>query len=277
MGLKSWWQRLRGADEPEGPPVPAAPTEQDILAALNRVNAMLRDGNAPPVVTSRVVRIARTINATLPRLRQLGQGSLEAYSVVATATDYLPEAVGGYLRLPREWADTRPIDGYKTSLMVLIDQLDLLGATMDKIFDAANRADAQALVLHGKFLEAKFGHGRRTTSRWDPRHEPPRRPWPTRWPRWSGRPARPASTPATARAEGESLAATLSERSRGAFIDWCEQTGRERSAEEHQLAAKQGNRFRGGPTPLDGPADGRRLAARRRRIGMPWRRWPLPR
>ena len=79
--------------------------------------------------------------------------------MVATATDYLPEAVGGYLRLPREWADTRPIDGYKTSLMVLIDQLELLGSTMDKIFDAANRADAQELLLHGKFLEAKFGHG----------------------------------------------------------------------------------------------------------------------
>jgi len=76
---------------------------------------------------------------------------------VATATDYLPEAVGGYLRLPREWADTRPIDGYKTSLMVLVDQLELLGSTMDKILDAANRSDAQALIAHGRFLQAKFG------------------------------------------------------------------------------------------------------------------------
>ncbi|HET9421341.1 MAG TPA: AAA family ATPase [Nocardioides sp.] len=56
--------------------------------------------------------------------------------------------------------------------------------------------------------------------------------------------------PAAARQEGESLAATVSERSPGAFVDWCAQTGRERSAEEHQLAAKRGNRFRGGPTPL---------------------------
>ncbi len=136
----------------------APPTEREILASLNRVNAMLREGNAPPVITSRVVRIARTINDTLPRLRNLGMGSMDAYSVVATATDYLPEAVGGYLRLPREWADTRPIDGYKTSLMVLVDQLELLGSTMDKIFDAANRADAQALLAHGMFLEAKFGH-----------------------------------------------------------------------------------------------------------------------
>ena len=53
-----------------------------------------------------------------------------------------------------------------------------------------------------------------------------------------------------ARAEGEAVAATVSERSRGAFVDWCTQTGRERSAEEHMLAAKRGNRFRAGPTPL---------------------------
>ena len=159
MGLKSWWKGLRGAKEPEGPPVPAAPTEQDILAALNRVNAMLRDGNAPPVVTSRVVRIAQTINATLPRLRQLGQGSLDGYAVVATATDYLPEAIGGYTRLPRRWADSRPIENGKTSLMLLIDQLDLLGATMDKVFDAVNRADAAALIAHGRFLQEKFGTG----------------------------------------------------------------------------------------------------------------------
>ncbi len=77
---------------------------------------------------------------------------------MATATDYLPEAIGGYLRLPRQWADSRPVDRGKTSLMMLIDQLDLLGATMDKVFDAVNRADAAALIAHGRFLEEKFGH-----------------------------------------------------------------------------------------------------------------------
>jgi hypothetical protein len=28
---------------------------------------------------------------------------------------------------------------------------------MDKILDAANRSDAQALIAHGRFLQAKFG------------------------------------------------------------------------------------------------------------------------
>jgi hypothetical protein len=172
LSLKSWLRRRRRGSDDDGPPaVPPAPTEQDILASLNRVNAMLAEGNAPPVVTSRVRRIARTINDTLPRLRNLGLGSMESYSVVATATDYLPEAVGGYLRLPREWADTRPIDGYKTSLMVLIDQLELLGSTMDKIFDAANRADAQALLAHGMFLESKFGHAGGTDLTLGPPHD----------------------------------------------------------------------------------------------------------
>ena len=76
---------------------------------------------------------------------------------MATATDYLPEAVGGYLRLPREFADNRPVDRGKSSLMVLIDQLDLLASTMDKVFDAVCRADAAALVAHGRFLQEKFG------------------------------------------------------------------------------------------------------------------------
>ncbi len=64
---------------------------------------------------------------------------------MATATDYLPEAIGAYTRLPRQWADSRPIENGKTSLMLLIDQLDLLSATMDKIFDAVVRVDADAL------------------------------------------------------------------------------------------------------------------------------------
>ena len=157
MSLKSWLGRLRGEDEAAESAIPSPPTEQDILAALNRVNAMLVEAGAPAIVTSRVQRIARTIRDTLPQLRHLGVGTIESYSVMATATDYLPEAVGGYLRLPREWADTRPIDGYKTSLMVLVDQLELLGSTMDKILDAANRSDAQALIAHGRFLQAKFG------------------------------------------------------------------------------------------------------------------------
>ncbi|HET9648965.1 MAG TPA: hypothetical protein VFP34_12165 [Microlunatus sp.] len=166
MGLRDWLGRVFGTSEADTPtweqpgattPVPSVPTEADLLAALDRTEAMVSGGVVPALVVSRVKRITDIVRQTLPRLRNLGLGSPEAYSVMATATDYLPEAVGAYLRLPRQWADTRPIENGKTSLMLLTDQLDLLGGTMDKILDAAVRMDAQALIVHGRFLQAKFG------------------------------------------------------------------------------------------------------------------------
>src|SRR3954454_9408792 len=163
MGFKEWIAALTGRrPQPAAPPVlaptPAAPTESDIMAALDRVEDVVTGGAGPGPVQSRFRRIAQTVRDTMPRLRNLGLGSPDAYSVMAMATDYLPEAVGPYTRLPRQWADSRPIENGKTSLMLLIDQLDLLSATMDKIFDAVVRVDADALIAHGRFLQEKFGH-----------------------------------------------------------------------------------------------------------------------
>jgi hypothetical protein len=149
--------RRREAKTPPRLVLPTVPTADDLLAALDGVEAMVAAGMVPAPVASRVSRVSRTVRDTIPRMSNLGAGSTQAYNVMATATDYLPEAVGGYLRLPRQWADSRPVDRGKTSLMVLIDQLDLLGATMDKVFDAVCRDDAAALVAHGRFLAEKFG------------------------------------------------------------------------------------------------------------------------
>jgi hypothetical protein len=159
MELSELFARMTGRRrrEPERLVLPKVPTSDDLLAACDRVEAMVAAGAVPAPVASRVGRISRTVRDTIPRLSTLGAGSLQAYTVMATATDYLPEAVGGYLRLPRQFADSRPVDRGKTSLMILIDQLDLLAATMDKVFDAVCRADADALVAHGRFLAEKFG------------------------------------------------------------------------------------------------------------------------
>ena len=159
-----WVTGRRGGPAPDAQPeqprleLPRVPTAEDLLASLDKVQQMVAGGAVPGVVASRVKRVDRVVRETVPRLSTLGSGSPQAYTVMATATDYLPEAIGGYLRLPRQWADSRPVDGNKTSLMVLIDSLDLLAKTMDDVADAVNRADAAALVAHGRFLADKFGH-----------------------------------------------------------------------------------------------------------------------
>ncbi|MBP2415763.1 hypothetical protein ACFFOM_00700 [Microlunatus capsulatus] len=160
MGLRDWFARLGGRPDPApgAPARPRTPTAEDIGAALDGVEQLVAGGAVPPLVQSRVRRVVGTVRDTVPRLRNLGPGSAQAYSVVATATDYLPQALSNYTRLPRAWADSRPIEGGKTSLLLLVDQLDLLAATMDQVLDAVVRVDADALIAHGRFLQEKFGH-----------------------------------------------------------------------------------------------------------------------
>jgi hypothetical protein len=158
-GVKGLFDRLFGRRPPE--PVstlPAPPTDADLQAAVTGIQQQI-GGKVPPAVSARVGRICETVSQTIPRLGELGPGSAQAHSVVSTATSYLPEALGAYLRLPRSFADRRPIDGGRTALMVLIDQLDLLALKMDEIFDAVCRADADALVAHGEFIREELGAG----------------------------------------------------------------------------------------------------------------------
>jgi hypothetical protein len=149
VGLLDRLRRRRTTDPATGP---------DPAADLLRLESDIR-GKVPQAIQARVDRIARTVHDTLPRLAQLGPGSADAHSVVSTATAYLPEALGAYLRLPRDYADRRAVSGGKTSLMVLCDQLDLLAGKMDEVYLAVCRADADALVAHGRFLAEKFGTG----------------------------------------------------------------------------------------------------------------------
>ncbi|MDI9628621.1 MAG: hypothetical protein QM286_08780 [Acidobacteriota bacterium] len=163
MGLFAW---LRGdTNKPAEPATLASPppTKQDIEQALVKAERMVLDGHAPTPVLARVLRITTAVKAILPRLSNLGLDSRDAYTVVATATDYLPESVAGYLALPRDWADTRPVANGKSSLLLLIDQLDLLSLTISRMYDAVNRMDASALVAQGDFLTTKFGGPMRAT------------------------------------------------------------------------------------------------------------------
>ncbi|HOA89261.1 hypothetical protein [Propioniciclava tarda] len=169
MGLFDWLLGPEPTEQVADAVAPAPPTANDIEAALASAEKMAVDGRAPAPVISRVRRVATIVRALLPRLANLGLQSSDSYNVVATATDYLPESLAAYLALPRDWADTRPVAGGKSSLLLLIDQLDLLATTMNRMYDAANRSDANALVAQGKFLDEKFGGHRAAVTVDEPR------------------------------------------------------------------------------------------------------------
>jgi len=157
MGLLDWF---KDDQEPEVPETPAPPTPEDIASALDIMDTRVVQAAVSTAVLARVKRITSRLRETLPRMSNAGLTSADQYSLIATATSYLPQTVGSYVRLPRDWADTRPVDAGRSSLLVLIDQLDLLAETVDKIYDAVLAKDAEALVTQGRFLAEKFAPGR---------------------------------------------------------------------------------------------------------------------
>jgi hypothetical protein len=162
VALSDVLARLRGRSDGQAPgrlQLPPVPTSADLLAELDEVEVLVAGAAVPSPVEARVRRVTRVVRDAVPRLDRLGAGSELAYLVMATATDYLPDAVDAYLRLPRDWANTRPVSEGRSSLLVLVDQLDLLAATMDQVLDAVNRQDAAALVAHGEFLAERFARG----------------------------------------------------------------------------------------------------------------------
>ncbi len=72
-------------------------------------------------------------------------------------TDYAPEAVQAYLKLPPSLAGVTPLQDGKTGRDLLNEQLDLLlDAVRDVMVDAA-QAGSQEMLAHQRFLQDKFG------------------------------------------------------------------------------------------------------------------------
>lgn len=153
-----WFPPRRGrrTGRPDAVGRPPVPTPEELAAALEAIRERIA-GRVPPSVQARVERIVTTVHRTLPRLDELGPGSQQAHAVMATVTSYLPDALDAYLRLPRSFADRRPVSAGRTALVLLCEQLDLLAQVTDELFEATCRSDVRALQAHGRFLAEKFG------------------------------------------------------------------------------------------------------------------------
>jgi hypothetical protein len=76
------------------------------------------------------------------------------------AVNYLPTTIEAYLALPTAYARERAIQGEKTPLDVLKEQLEILDTKMDEIAEAVRARDSDRLLANGLFLEDRFGKAR---------------------------------------------------------------------------------------------------------------------
>jgi len=138
--------------------ISATPMDPDaVQSALSAQLSEVKD-RLPQDLQEKVQAVASAIVDILPAYRESGLAPQDLFVVERTVDDYLPTAVQNYLKLPSAYTSIPlPEAEGKTARQLLSDQLDLLVNKMHEVADAAHRKDVEALLVHGRFLEDKFG------------------------------------------------------------------------------------------------------------------------
>lgn len=109
--------------------------------------------------------LQQRIRALLQRLEALlaqwegSKGSLsleDDFHARRIAVSYLPEALRGYLSLPKAFATTRRLENGQTAHDTLVATLDDLEAKVVQLQDDLAGQDAQAFLAHSRFIDTKF-------------------------------------------------------------------------------------------------------------------------
>jgi hypothetical protein len=155
MALGYFVGRSRFQGRP-APPAPHGPDPDDIRRVLaDLLGSMI--GTVSPDILARYESIHRRMLAMMPRLGQLEGTSQDLYILHRTASDYLPTAVQSYLSLVRSGTNEQRLADGRTPHQALLEQLDLIETKLADIGDALDRNDLDRLLIHGRFLEARFG------------------------------------------------------------------------------------------------------------------------
>jgi hypothetical protein len=157
IGAWSAAQRPRPLLKPTPALVDKGGFDPDAIRAALRDQFRASNGRVPAPVMDRILHIQGTISELLPRVAQFPIGSLEAFVVQQTALDYLPTALQSYLQLPPAYAVSHHVDGQRTPVQVLLDQLVLLDSKLNEVAAAVHKRDSDSLLANGRFLADKFG------------------------------------------------------------------------------------------------------------------------
>ena len=150
-------------DSGDGPAPGAAPVDGPSLDALRRtITEQTPLLTGPPLHESVTVRVRRVLTGADELLTLLAGDEAPAdedthrlvRDTVARAVAWVVESVGAYQRLPAGFASGHVVAGGHAPMLVLVDDLDLLGLTVDHAYDAAHRGDRDhASRQHDVLLE----------------------------------------------------------------------------------------------------------------------------
>lgn len=148
------WEGLEFNDEGDA--------RQAMGRALAGVTSLVQhnpDQRLPASLQARVIELCKALEALLAQWER-SKGSLslqESFHARHIAISYLPDALRTYLSIPAAYATTRPLDNGKTAQATFSDTLAELQHKVQELADDLASQDAQAFLVHSRFLQEKFG------------------------------------------------------------------------------------------------------------------------
>lgn len=129
-----------------------SPCADALRQALTEQTSLLTGPQLGPTVTVRVRRALTVAGELLDR----DEDDPGVREVVSRALAWTAETVGAHQRLPSGYAATRVLACGRSPLLRLVDELDLLGLTLDHAYDAVARDDADHLRHQLDVLVERF-------------------------------------------------------------------------------------------------------------------------
>lgn len=134
------------------------PGPDALRQALREQTPLLTAPPTPEVLTVRVGRVLTSCGDLLD-LDDDGETSAPVREIVARTLGWLAGSVAAFGRVPLGYAAGRLLDGERSTLLALVDDLDLLGLTLDHAYDAAHRGSVQDVERQLGVVTERFPAG----------------------------------------------------------------------------------------------------------------------
>jgi hypothetical protein len=148
------WEALQFSDEGD-----AREAMERALQGVRRLTEYNPEKRIPAALQARVLDLCKALEGLLQQWeRSKGNLSLQdSFHARHIAISYLPDALNTYLSIPAAFATTKVLENGKTAQDTFSASIGELEAKVRQLGDDLAAQDAQAFLVHSKFLHQKFG------------------------------------------------------------------------------------------------------------------------
>ncbi len=160
-----WWEIVVGAyvvpalavpgQRDTGVSLDQQMSDAEIVSNLKRL-ADRSEHLLPADCAKDVADICSMLETAIPGITAKNLPDQLTHDVRTTATEYLPQTIDAYLRMPPAYRNVKKLQDGKTATQIFQEQVALLKSHLQNVVNDLASNDSTALLANGRFLREKF-------------------------------------------------------------------------------------------------------------------------